>query len=170
MPKRVLAFCVMLYLVAVVVIWALVPTSANKSDVSTGAGASHDPRSYSGSDDTGLAPALLRDNMVFPDTATQVRFKTVTTDLGHQFYLTFRQSCADMRSYLEKSGIPTPEAPVGAVQPDVAARVGWPVVADAAGGDVRGAGGEVGDARFFQLTTVGNNSTHCTLYYYSTDW
>ena len=170
MPKKILASCVMLCLIVVVLIWALVPTGADKSQVSTDAGVSHDPRAYSGSDDTGLASALLRDNMVSPDTATQLRFKTITTDLGHQFYLTFRQPCADMRSYLEKSGMPTPEAPVGAVQPDVAARVGWPVVEDAAGGDVRGAGGELGDARFFELTTVGNNSTDCTLYYYSTDW
>lgn len=170
MPKKVLALCALLCMIVVVLVWMSVPSSADKNHVSTGIDVSHDPRAYAGSDDTGLTSALLRDNLVFPDAATQLRFKTITTDLGHQFYLTFRQPCADMQSYLEKSRIPTPEAPVGAVQSDVAARVGWPVFEDGAGGDVRGAGGEVGDARFFELTTAGNSSADCTLYYYSTDW
>lgn len=169
MSKKMLALyaALCLCLIFTISVWVLTSSDA-KQHGAVDANVSRDPRAYTGSDSTGLAAALQRDRLIFPDSATRLRFKTITTDLGKQFYLTFHQPCAAMRGFLEQSGILHPSAPISGVQPDVAARVGWPSVPDAVGGDVRGASGGVGDGRVFELTTVGNNSINCILYYYST--
>lgn len=147
-------------------LWLLL---ASKGGTRSSPGAStSDVRAYPGSDATTLSAALGRDGLAEPANASRLRFETVTTDLGAQFYLTFKLSCVQVHHYLRESVIRDPlPGSLGGVQSDVGSRVGW-VVDDTTDG-VTGSTGGIGDGRFFELSVVPEGGSQCSVYYYSTD-
>lgn len=115
-----------------------------------------------------LNTALSRDGLFLPPQYTKLEYNVGDGSISSPFYLKFSATPNQVRAFISNSHVDQPVKAVQGVDPQTAARAGWPIATLPPLTDsVLGSIGQLDNGRWFAATFDERNGQTWTVYYYS---